>query len=151
VQPPPTLCLQNFFIFIILNCYLMQIEFKQWWPSITAITSCIKLLNIKTHDIWPFEWKRICAGFYRLFVYVSSYQNGEFGYTGLSSPHFCVCPKPWPGLPTSCHMSCVFMFNNFMQEVIITGYIYKQTIKTCTYSLPLKRPTYSHEMINNLN
>jgi hypothetical protein len=30
----------------------MQIEFKQWWPTIPAITSYIKLLNINTHDIW---------------------------------------------------------------------------------------------------
>jgi hypothetical protein len=40
-------CVYKTVVFIILDYYLMQIEFKQWWPTSPAITSYIKLLNIK--------------------------------------------------------------------------------------------------------
>jgi hypothetical protein len=43
-----------------------------------------------------FKWKRICAGFsYRLFIYVSNYQEGRVENTlaDLTPPHFCACPK----------------------------------------------------------
>jgi hypothetical protein len=53
-----------------------------------------------------FEWKQICAGFFLSFVYVLLLEiklsSVGIPLTSLTLPHFCSCPKPGPGFPTSC-------------------------------------------------
>jgi len=49
--------------------------------------------------MWPFAWKRICAGLL-LFVYICIAVGDPFikrgGVTDLTPPNVCACPKPGP-------------------------------------------------------
>ena len=72
---------------------------------------CIVHVNVVIHVLIVcslFEWKWTCAGFYCLFIYFlchkrSSYQEKRIGIplTSLTPPHFCACPMPGSGFPTS--------------------------------------------------
>jgi hypothetical protein len=42
-----------------------------------------------------------------------------FPVTGLILPHFCACPKPGPGFPTSYVMFYFFIFNDLRSEMIV--------------------------------
>jgi len=67
-----------------------------------------------------FERKRICARFFLSFVYVLQFEiqlsRGEGLYpitvTGLTPPHFCACPRPGPGFPTT-YVVVFFLFSEF--------------------------------------
>ena len=47
-----------------------------------------------------------------------NHQEGRFGIplTGLTPPHFCACPKPGPGFPTT-YVVGLFFFVFFLNEV----------------------------------
>jgi hypothetical protein len=50
----------------------------------------------------------------------SSYQEERVGIslTGLTLPHFCACPKPGPGFPTS-YVVVFFVFSKLRCPVIV--------------------------------
>jgi hypothetical protein len=62
-----------------------------------------------------FKWQRICAGF-GLFVQICiAVGDPIIIMVGiplfcLTLPHFCACPKPGPGFPTS-YVMVFFVFN----------------------------------------
>jgi hypothetical protein len=53
----------------------------------------------------------------------SSYQEGRVGIplTGLTRPHFCACPKPEHGFPTSYVGTVVvyFVFSEFIYVIFV--------------------------------
>jgi hypothetical protein len=73
------------------------------------IDPAIVLLNIFVILWGLFEWKRIWAGFFLSFLYISIVvgepviKRGRVGITltGLTPPYLCACSKPGPGFPTS--------------------------------------------------
>jgi hypothetical protein len=72
----------------------------------------------------PFEWKRICAGFFLSFVYTCIVVDDldikrGFGIPlhGLTPPHLCAYPKPGPRFPMS--YVVFFVFSELMCVVTV--------------------------------
>jgi hypothetical protein len=87
---------------------------------------CTDCINFILHRCSLFEWKWIYRVFiYRLFIHVSVLPFGiqllrgvEIRLDGSTLPHFCACPKPGPGLPTS-YVVVFVVLNDLRWEVII--------------------------------
>ena len=81
------------------------------YPALVLLgkVHCTDCINSFLHRCSLFEWKRIYRVFiYRLFIHVSVLPFGiqllrgvEIRLDGSTLPHFCACPKPGPGFPTS--------------------------------------------------
>ena len=100
----------------------------KWWQKLTLpLARWAKNntdRNIYICTFFFFEWKQSCAGFL-LFVYSCIFVENPiiktgFGIplTGLTPSHFCACPNPRPGFPTS---NCVvsFVLNCLRWEVVV--------------------------------
>jgi len=84
-------------------------------------------------SIWSFWMEANLCRFFLMLIYIciaigdplTMYQEGKVGISliGLTLPHYCACPKPWHGFPTSYVLGFfLFFFYCSVSSVKMRGY-----------------------------
>jgi len=87
--------------------------------NITKILLKVALNTITVTPLFIFHWKQyITVNVHKICLHINivdwftstSAISAFHHFSGLTPPHFCACPKPGPGFPTS-YVMVFFMFN----------------------------------------